>query len=400
MNAEHLLKVLITGACLVACTAESAPEPEMEADPGVTRVDSAGVSLVQNDTPVWSPEAAWRVDPEPFLSIGVLEGPPEYQLFRAVDAVRTPDGRIIVANGGSQELRFFDGGGSFLYSAGAEGQGPEEFLGMSRIWLLERDSLLVYDYQNQRYVVLGLDGTFGRTVRLDVPGQGLAWPEDMLADSLILASSSLVDERAADAGPGVRRDSSVIRLFGFDGAVVDSLGVFAGSDVFVSTNRGSPVVASGQFGRDAQVAAHGDRWFYGSSDTYEIEVRKLDGSLLSIIRREVEERRMPPDFAARVRERQQGTFWEQIPLPEVLPFYERFKVDTEGNLWVLDYRLERDDPQVWSVFDAGGRWLGEVETPPGGRVTRFGADSVLGVWTDELDVEQVRIYRLEKPPAP
>jgi hypothetical protein len=109
---------------------------------------------------------------------------------------------------------------------------------------------------------------------------------------------------------------------------------------------------------------------------------------------------MPDAFAADVRERQRGTFWEQIPLPEVLPFYERFRVDDDGNLWVLDYRLERDDPYVWSVFDPDGRWLGEVETPPGGRVTHVGSDFVLGVWTDELDVQQVRLYDLEKPALP
>ena len=59
------------------------------------------------------------------------------------------------------------------------------------------------------------------------------------------------------------------------------LGAYAGADVYVTLNSaGSPVVASGQYGRDPQTAVANDRWFYGSSDTYEIEVRGADGSLL------------------------------------------------------------------------------------------------------------------------
>ena len=45
---------------------------------------------------------------------------------------------------------------------------------------------------------------------------------------------------------------------------------------------------------------------------------------------------------------------------------------------------------------SGGRWLGDIETPPNGRVWDIGNDYVLGVWQDELDVQQVRMYRLVK----
>jgi hypothetical protein len=40
--------------------------------------------------------------------------------------------------------------------------------------------------------------------------------------------------------------------------------------------------------------------------------------------------------------------------------------------------------------------LGQVETPTRGRLLQIGSDFVLGVWRDELDVEQVRLYRLLK----
>jgi hypothetical protein len=56
-----------------------------------------------------------------------------------------------------------------------------------------------------------------------------------------------------------------------------------------------------------------------------------------------------------------------------------------------------DEPPRWIVFDSDGRWLGAVEVPPNGRVSEIGADYVLGVWRDELDVERVQMFELIKP---
>lgn len=55
-----------------------------------------------------------------------------------------------------------------------------------------------------------------------------------------------------------------------------------------------------------------------------------------------------------------------------------------------------------------GAWLGRVELPPGlpmlrgtavrsAPVLEIGPDWILGVWEDELGVQQVRLYRLRKP---
>ena len=82
-----------------------------------------------------------------------------------------------------------------------------------------------------------------------------------------------------------------------------------------------------------------------------------------------------------------------IPFPETFPAYRSFLVDDERNLWVAEYRRW---PR-WAVFDPEGRFLGNVPTPRNGQVTHIGSDFVLGVWRDEMDVEQVRVYRLIKP---
>ncbi len=90
-----------------------------------------------------------------------------------------------------------------------------------------------------------------------------------------------------------------------------------------------------------------------------------------------------------------ATPFDDIPYPADMPPYENLRLDAGGNLWVAYYRLE-EEPVRWAVFDPEGRWLGNVETPPNGRVWDIGDDYVLGVWQDELDVQQVRMYRLVK----
>ncbi|HEX7118291.1 MAG TPA: 6-bladed beta-propeller [Longimicrobiales bacterium] len=107
--------------------------------------------------------AVWRLSAEPLLQIGVVEGAPEYQLFRAVSSVRLGDGRIAVLNAGSHELRFYDAEGRFVASVGRRGKGPGEFLAPARLYRMAADSLMVFDRANVRFSVHAPDGTFVRS---------------------------------------------------------------------------------------------------------------------------------------------------------------------------------------------------------------------------------------------
>ena len=111
---------------------------------------------------------------------------------------------------------------------------------------------------------------------------------------------------------------------------------------------------------------------------------------------------MPPEVVAEWEERlqkmtpQAKAFWTRIPLPDRLPAYEQIILDLAGNLWMAEY-LVLDETPLWQVFSPKGIWLGEVTMPPGGRISEIGQDYVLGTWRDEMDVETVRMYGLEKP---
>ena len=384
----RLLASLTLLGTLTACSDAAPP------DGGVSVRDSAGVTIVENRAPRWGDGDEWRLAPEPTLTIGVLEGLDEYQLFRVAGARRLSDGRIAVVNTGTSEIRFYDAEGGFLHSIGRSGEGPGEFLAMSRLWPLAGDSLALYDFVNVRVTVLTPDGQFARDFRVDQPGTGVPFPRGTLDGRWILAQTSIADQQEYfEEGP--RRDSVQFFRYDLEGAVDTSLGRFQGSEQLVMTLQGRLIVASVSYAREEQVALGSDVWYYGTSDSFQIEMRGLEGDLLRIIRLDLPNRPIP----ARVREEHRldraGTMWEDVPLPETLPAYEDFMVDDAENLWVAKYLLPDEEPE-WFVFDPEGRYLGNVITPLEGRISHIGADFVLGTWRDEMDVQRVMLYPLIK----
>jgi hypothetical protein len=89
-------------------------------------------------------------------------------------------------------------------------------------------------------------------------------------------------------------------------------------------------------------------------------------------------------------------FFESIPPPETVPPYDALLTDVEGNLWVERYRRPSEAQHAWTVFDNDGTMLGTVDVPGGFSPLEIGTDYVLGRHMDQLDVEQVRLYRLIK----
>lgn len=366
--------------------------------------DSAGIRIVESTAPMWADGVAWRVDPEPLLTIGVLEGPEEYQLFRAHSPMRTARDEIVVANTGSLQLRFYDLDGRYLRAVGRQGGGPGEFVRMGAIWRLGRDSLVLFDFGNNRLSVHGIDGGFGRTIRLEQVTAAIPLPMGVFTDGSILAYWHLVSSGAT--AEGLQRTPRMYGVWDAEGAFIDSLARLPGGETFtVSVGTDATISTGRPFGRRPVEVAGGNRWYYGSGERYEIEVRTEDGRLTRVLRRPVPNRPVTPDIIAererRVREQRaergatSPTPFDDIPYPADMPPYEDLRLDGKGNLWVAYYRLE-DEPVRWAVFDPEGRWLGDVETPRGGRVWDIGNDYVLGVWQDELDVQQVRLYRLVK----
>ena len=113
------IRLALGVACVAACG---------KADSGAaatTMRDSSGVMIVQHD--LTRRTTACSIDTTPRVSIGVEDGEEPYMLARLGGAIRLSDGRIVIANRMTHEIRYFDSTGTWIRSSGRKGQGPGEF---------------------------------------------------------------------------------------------------------------------------------------------------------------------------------------------------------------------------------------------------------------------------------
>jgi hypothetical protein len=107
-RARHCVLLALLAA--PACTDAEIDTPAAEIS------DSAGIRVVMNPPPETAP--VWLVSEEPLVEIGGSESDPAQMLFQVRGAVRLSDSMIVVANGGSLELRWYDPRGVQLGTAG------------------------------------------------------------------------------------------------------------------------------------------------------------------------------------------------------------------------------------------------------------------------------------------
>lgn len=391
-------RLAIAGALVCTTPALQACSQRAETDGTVVR-DSAGITIVENLAPAWHEEDRWRLSQQPQTSIGVEEGAEAYQLFRVRSAVRTDDGRLVIANSGTNELRFFDATGHFLFSRGGEGEGPGEFKRMRSIWRLG-DSLFLYDIGLARMTVYATSGEFGRVFRVQPTPDGMTpLPRGVLSSGYLLVQRSPPDR---ELEVGRYRPRSEYLRYGLDGEYVGRVGEFRGSEMYIGGQGDRKFAGVPPFRRVSYVIPFGDRLYFGSGESYEIEIWGLDGNLRTLIRQPVPNPRVSTAEAEQyrdsIRERlpemtaQFRSMYSRMPPPETKPAYGRLIVDADGRLWAAEYGAETQ----WTVFDAEGQMLGSLEMPAGGTVLEIGSDFVLGVWRNETDVESVRLYGLIK----
>lgn len=130
------------------------------------------------------------VDSVPTVDIGDETDGPHAIFSGPVFPALLSDGSIVVANGGSQELRFFNASGEWIRSVGRSGSGPGEFNSLGWLQVGAADSLRTYDWGHLRVQVFSQDGQFQRAYMLGPDGGGgTLRPEASLADGSIIAST-------------------------------------------------------------------------------------------------------------------------------------------------------------------------------------------------------------------
>jgi hypothetical protein len=385
--------------------------------------DSAGVHIVENHVPQWGERSAWRIVEPAVVDIGVSDGPPEYQLFGLRMAVRQSDGTIVVLNGGTQELRFFDPEGKHIRTAGGQGGGPGEYTTLEFIAVLTGDSLLAFNRTPAQISILRPDGTFVRSVPMPTPpSRRTFWDFDIagLMDGLRLVvwSQPIYAAGYVEVTDGLSRHPHPIGVADLDGNAFDSVAAAPGWDVWVQARPdGSSGLAAPPFARSSDIVARGSSIYIAATEQLGMTVLDSNGAPTLIARAltvppvvtpldiqalkdDLFERYPPPESMRPAMERA----FASMPTPERFPSFRGADVDAEGNVWLHGYPRPGEDPRSAEVFSAGGRWLGQVEMPGGlKRVNELepapldiGGDYVLGVWQDDFDVDHVRLYRLAR----
>jgi len=367
--------------------------------------DSAGVRIVHNEAPDSTARLAWQVGGHPFLSIGESEGDLAYELFGVEDALRLDDGRVLVANGGTSEVRVFDRSGTHLANWGREGEGPGEFTGLTGVWRWPGDSVMAWDFAQSRFTVFDLIGEVGRAQRLTQgSGSGAGRVEGILGDGSLITSSLL------SFGPGqrmsglVRRSREFVRVAA-DGTRLNSLGEHQDEEYYVRAEVGA--ILRHPFRRSVHSVVWNGRIVISPSDRYEVRAYRPSGELDFIVRRDHALRAVTQaEVDALVAERlaaadpEARTTLEHVfaglPPVESFPAFSELIADDTGDLWVREYTVPGDERSVWTVFASDGEVRGLVELPAGFTVYRIGEDYVLGKSTDDLDVERVQLWVLDR----
>ena len=414
-----------TAAALLIATSACDPSPPSA---HTVHTDSAGIPIATAITPLWGPGEGWTVDDEPLVEIGTVNGAPEYQFADVVAAVRLANGHIVVADRGASELRGYNAHGEFQWSAGRAGEGPGEFGSLDFVGTMAGDSLVTYDNSLLRVQVFGPDGGLARTFPATLPLSG-AQSSGPVPDKAVAVVRGRLILRYIDLGDGMPTgivrwpNERVVALDLADGSTT-SLLVVPGGEAEVHWQDDGYSHGSYVFGNMPEYGATAGRLAVIDTEAYSVRiVSPIDGAIEQIVRRDVAPRDVTgavfdahldgiveivfpnSEDAPSAQVDALRQMWRDRSRAPKLPVLRSVHVDAAGNLWVAPYYIAGAEPPPFEVHAPDGTWLGSVALPPGlerefiqyqAPYMEIGADYVLGVWKDELDVQYVRVYRVNK----
>jgi len=424
-----LILPLVLGACQDGELPGSDPADFLE-------WDSACIMIAQTPGEVARVPLPWRVSSDPELEIGTDTSPPEGQFFQIGRVGQLPDGRMLIADGSSRELRIFDPAGAFLTAIRGTGEGPGRFTrAPALVHVPGFDSIVAYESGEQRFSAFSVDGDHLHTsASLELPTTTVDTPWGELSLTRITRVVGLLGDQiltlhevaGAFALPSIPGEEGwqpptpvEFRLIDPATGASRTVGVFEGERWFETETYQAEGVNSVEAWRlrvpfdPAPAAAVGpDRFYLTLGDKPEFREYDSAGRLRRKVR--VDEERRPVTDQDRTAYREHAVrsalnpaqaemmdhWYRPVEMPDWMPVFRELVVDDLGWIWAKEYEFSQSIPAVWLVFDPEGRGRGVVELPGGLDVHQIGEDFILGVWTDDLGVESVRRYWLSRAEGP
>jgi hypothetical protein len=401
--------ILLGSIAVTACDG-----PGGQSAPAQSASDSAGVSVIEQTI-----DTARVIQLEEELRLGSLGDDENQQFFRVRDAELGPDHDLWILDSGNELVKVFGLDGAFGFAFGRGGSGPGEFE-RSATSLAVGPSVVVTDI-NGRVHSFGLDGSHVATASLRSGDPALLLGSPVWAGERVLIPvwrqsdpvtrewlgprPLYVYEVDFDAGRG--EPTGFEWMMRFRTELVGSIGWII-EPLFSQT----PTYALDGLGRVHLI----------ETAEYRLDLYGPDGSLERRVTNRGE--RVPvtdADIDAYADSRQQacppnagpeseGCLFVRealpaildMPTPEFRAVVSRLYASAAGDLLVLRADIdpnpwETGDDEVYDLFDSEGRYRGRFVRPASFNVMQLTADRLIAVERDELDVEQVVVYRIVEP---
>lgn len=344
----------------------------------------------------------WSVASEPEVVIGQLDGDSHYLFQRIADARLLPDGRFAVADRGMANIRVFGGDGSFQQTMGRSGEGPGEFQYLGSMEVYPPDTIAVYDPVLYRFTSYLADGTLVSTVNLR--GEGGRAPELFLGrfrNGDFALASILHSERDPKE---VAADRMQLDRFAPDGTFVSVLGMASGltrHDAVFGPMPFSPYL-------------HAFVWMdtiYWTDGVDSLLVRVAGSTVRTIELPSVQS--TYSDAEAELRSRLEGlerpeyaSRLADAPAAPAIPDVAEVLLDDQGRFWAKRYEPGTDSNWLvsftrrkggeWWIMEPTGEVTATIQLPPDLTPLHVRGDRIVGLSTDELDVERIVVWRFSK----
>lgn len=405
----------LASVVLVAACTPSDGIPDSQTSK-VTVRDSAGIEVVENHLPEWDAADFWTVDPEPQFILGA-EGDSSHLVWGVRIAKMLSDGRVATLDPNwDTKVLVFDRTGELSTSFARQGRGPGEHNFPQALEVLSGDTIVIWESSFGPVNYFDPSGRLLRERHIDLGAVISATrtddqhsPESMyrpLPDGSFLVQVHRTDWRPpTTAGVVYRKPLGYVRIDSAYAAY--SMGWWEGAQEFVPTDPG--VVPFPPFPITATANGGGSPLsvYITNGDRYEVHQFSATGILLRVLRRTIEPRPVS-DYEMELWSRQNAInaqFGFDMAATErahsALPrryhaAIHSLQVDQEGYLWVNHFLDGEANSSEWSVFDAEGRWLGNLSVPAL-LVHSIGNDFILGAHVNyTTGVRTIAYYRLHR----
>jgi hypothetical protein len=333
------------------------------------------------------------------------------------------DDRIVVADAGFGEIRTYSLSGDLISRSGRMGGGPGEYRAI-RSLARHADTVVVWDVQLMRLVLLSRHGSVARTISPDLSAATGLRPVfvGLTKEGSIVFRDYRSPWSLRNAPTGERRDSVWYILLWPDGKSQEHTWSEPGTEEYFTNREGSwgsmPII----FGRSLFETIAAGRLVVAVNDSLVFRQVRADGSIERSVAFQWTPGPVSDDWVGTKRqhlldelddgsgllppgmvidppsqEKMVDRVEAQIldlPSRQTLPAFGDLQGDAVGGIWIAEYPLPDTRERRWVVLDSALAPIANVAVPPTMHILDIGRDFIVSRKADELGRESVAVYRI------